>query len=65
MDKNAFVEQLLLRAKESGLDTAEVFCSEKEEFTVMARNGDISDYQVSSSMGLGLRGTYKDRKSVV
>lgn len=61
MDKNAFVEQLLLRAKESGLDTAEVFCSEKEEFTVMARNGDISDYQVSSSMGLGLRGTYKGK----
>lgn len=61
MDKNAFVEQLLLRAKESGLDTAEVFCSEKEEFSVMARSGDISDYQVSSSMGLGLRGTYKGK----
>ncbi len=61
MDKNAFVEQLLLRAKESGLDTAEVFCSEKEEFSVMARSGEISDYQVSSSMGLGLRGTYKGK----
>lgn len=61
MDKNAFVEQLLLRAKESGLDTAEVFCSEKGEFSVMARSGDISDYQVSSSMGLGLRGTYKGK----
>ncbi len=61
MDKNAFVEQLLLRAKESGLDTAEVYCSEKESFSVMARNGDISDYEVSSSMGLGLRGTYKGK----
>ncbi len=61
MDKNTFVEQLLLRAKESGLDTAEVLCTESERFSVRAQANDISDYQVSSSMGLGLRGTYKGK----
>ena len=57
MKLHAFIDALLARATESGLEAAEVFCQETDRFRAMAMNGSVDDYQVSSSCGLSLRGS--------
>lgn len=57
MKMNAFIDTLLAKATQSGLEAAEVYCQETDRFRAMAMNGSVDDYQVSSSCGLSLRGT--------
>ncbi|MBR4081686.1 MAG: TldD/PmbA family protein [Clostridia bacterium] len=57
MKMNEFIDVLLARAVESGLEAAEVYCQETDRFRAMAMNGSVDDYQVSTSCGLSLRGT--------
>ena len=57
MNMNAFIDALLARATESGLEAAEVYCQETDRFRAMAMNGSVDDYQVSASCGLSLRGS--------
>lgn len=58
---DAFMDKLLAAAKAAGIDTAEVFYEENESFRASAMDGEINQYQVSSSAGLGLRGTVNGR----
>lgn len=58
---NAFIDKLLAAAKAAGIDTAEVYYAENESFRASAMDGEINQYQVSKSTGLGLRGTANGR----
>lgn len=61
MNKDLFMDKLLQRAKERGLETAEVFSMDSERFNVLTMNGEVCQYQVSASGGLSLRGTVKGK----
>ncbi len=61
MDMNLFIDQVLAAAKESGIDTAEVYYQAGDSFRAGAMDGEINQYQVSSSAGLSLRGTVDGR----
>ena len=57
MDMNLFIDRVLAAAKESGIDTAEVYYTAGENFRAGAMDGEINQYQVSASQNLSLRGT--------
>ena len=61
MDMNLFMDKLLAAAKGAGIETAEVYCVSSENFRAGAMDGEINNYQVSSSKGLSLRGTVNGR----
>ena len=61
MDMNLFIDKLLEAAREAGLTSAEVYCAEGSSFRARAMEGEIKDYQVSSSSGLNLRGVWEGR----
>ena len=61
MDMNAFMDKLLSRAKESGMEAAEAYCQQAEKFRARTMNGALDDYQVSASRGLSLRGMINGR----
>ena len=56
MDMNLFIDQVLEAAKAAGIETAEVYCESGESFRASAMDGEINQYQVSTSAGLSLRG---------
>ena len=58
---DSFIDRLLAAAKEAGLETAEVYYSEAEAFSVGLMKGEVDSYEVSTSGGLGLRGTVDGR----
>ena len=57
MDMNMFIDRVLEAAMAAGIDTAEVYCQTGENFRASAMDGEINQYQVSTSAGLSLRGT--------
>ncbi|MBQ8555005.1 MAG: TldD/PmbA family protein [Clostridia bacterium] len=57
MDMNLFIDRVLAAAKDAGIDTAEVYYEAGENFRASAMDGEINQYQVSTSAGLSLRGT--------
>ncbi|MBE5768345.1 MAG: TldD/PmbA family protein [Clostridiales bacterium] len=57
MDMNLFTDLLLQKAKEAGIDPAEVYYNAADSFRAGAREGEIESYQVSTSAGLSLRGS--------
>ncbi len=57
MDMNLFIDRVLAAAKEAGIDTAEVYYTAGDNFRASALEGEIDQYQVSSSANLSLRGT--------
>lgn len=61
MKMDVFMDRLLQRAKESGLEAAEVYGQQAENFRARTMNGELDDYQVSASGGLSLRGTVNGR----
>ena len=61
MKMDAFMDKLLSRAKESGMEAAEAYCQQSEKFRARTMNGELDDYQVSASCGLSLRGTVNGR----
>ena len=61
MDMNLFIDQVLEAAKAAGIDTAEVYYTTGENFRAGAMDGEINQYQVSSSANLSLRGTVNGR----
>ena len=61
MDVNEFIRQLFEKAKAYGFTEAEADYMTGEDFTVGVKDGQIIDYSVSSSQGLGFRGL-KDGK---
>ncbi|MBR0464743.1 MAG: TldD/PmbA family protein [Clostridia bacterium] len=56
MDVETFIRQLFDRAASEGFEACEADLRMEESFTVGVREGEISDYSVSSSQGLGFRG---------
>ncbi len=58
---DAFIDRLFAAAKEAGLETAEVYYSESEAFSVGLMNREVDSYEVSTSGGLSLRGTVNGR----
>lgn len=57
MNMDVFMDRLLEAAKAGGIDAAEVYYESGERFNARAVNDEINSYQVSTSCGLGLRGT--------
>lgn len=56
-----FMDKLLAAAKAAGIDSAEVYYTENDSFRASAMDGEINQYQVSNSSGLGFRGTVDGR----
>lgn len=61
MDKQQFMDRLLVEAKAQGIDPAEVYFSAGSSFSAGAMNGNIDSYKVSTRQGLGLRGMYQGK----
>ncbi len=55
MELNVFINKLFEAAKEAGFEAAEATCMKGDEFSVAVKGGEIIDYNVSSTMGLGFR----------
>lgn len=58
MDKNRFIEMLLDRAKLAGFEACEAYLTEGSSFQTAVNRGEITRYNVSDSLNLGLRGLY-------
>ncbi|MDO4741546.1 MAG: DNA gyrase modulator [Eubacteriales bacterium] len=61
MNPDVFSARLLRRAKESGVDPAEVSIGMSESFSVRVRAGKLEDYKVSDRLRITLRGRYGAR----
>ena len=55
MDRQAFIDKLFARAQSEGFEAYEVYCVKGDSFEVSVFGGEIVDYTVSESMGLGFR----------
>lgn len=61
MDRKQFIDALFARAQAEGFDGCEVFLADSDTFSVNVFQGEIVDYSVSSSFGLGFRGLFGGR----
>lgn len=61
MNMNAFMKRLLDAASAAGLEAAEIYYVEDDEFSAAAREGQIASYSAASSSGLSLRGVVKGK----
>ncbi len=59
--KQDYIKELLAQAKEAGIEAAEAYLSEKENFSAMRNNGALEDYQSNHTRGLGFRGLVNGR----
>ena len=55
MDRQAFIDKLFARAQSEGFEAYEVYCVKGDSFEVSVFGGEIVDYTVSESLGLGFR----------
>lgn len=55
MELNVFIKKLFEAAKGAGFEAVEATCMSGDSFSVNVKDGQILDYSVSSSMGLGFR----------
>lgn len=55
MELNVFIKKLFEAAKDAGFEASEATCMSGDSFSVNVKDGQILDYSVSSSMGLGFR----------
>lgn len=61
MELNVFIGKLFEAAKAAGFEACEATCMKGDEFSVAVKNGEIIDYSVSSTMGLGFRALVKGK----
>lgn len=59
--KQDYIKELLAQAKAVGIEAAEAYLSEKENFSAMRNNGALEDYQSNHTRGLGFRGLVNGR----
>ena len=52
---NVFIDKLLSRAKEHGLEECEAFYTNGDSFRVMVNEGQVREYKVNTSIGLSFR----------
>ncbi len=57
----ALIEQLFVQAKAQNIQDMEAYFSEGENFSVNIFKGDIEDYKLANSIGLGFRGFYNGK----
>ena len=57
MEMKVFMDRLLDAAKDSGIETAEIYYSDEDSFSAKAQNGTIDSYEVSATCTLSLRGS--------
>jgi PmbA protein len=57
----AYYQALLALAKQEGFEKAEVYASSGERFYVNVFEGQIEDYRVNASFGMGFRGLYQGK----
>lgn len=55
------IEQLFVKAKEHNIQDMEAYFTEGESFSVNIFKGDIEDYKLANSIGLGFRGFYNGK----
>ena len=60
--KQDYIKELLSQAKAAGIEAAEAYLSEKENFSAMRNNGALEDYQSNHTRGLGFRGLVNGRR---
>ncbi len=58
MNMDQYIDQLLKKALESGIEAAEVYLVSRDSFRAMSQKGEVSDYTVNTTGGLSLRGLY-------
>ena len=56
-----YIRQILKAAAENGIEPAEVYMAGRDSFRAMCQKGVISNYTVSATHGLCLRGIYQGR----
>ena len=61
LDQNAFLEKLMSRAREEGLEACEAYVVEDDSFGVMSTEGEVVEYKSNLCRGLGLRGLKNGR----
>lgn len=61
LDQNAFLEKLMARAREEGLEACEAYVVEDDSFGVMSTEGEVVEYKSNLCRGLGLRGLKNGR----
>ena len=59
--KQDYIKELLAQAKAAGIEAADAYLSEKENFSAMRNNGALEDYQSNHTRGLGFRGLVNGR----
>ena len=52
---NNFIDRLLEKAKQEGLNESEAFYTEGDSFRVMVNDGQVVEYKVNTSNGLSFR----------
>ena len=57
MEVRAFMDALLEAARKSGMEAAEIYYQDVDDFSAKARDGKIDSYEVSSTCSLSLRGS--------
>ena len=60
-DINNFIDRLLSKAKQAGLDESEAFYTNGDSFRVMVNNGQVGEYKVNTSSGLSFRAKINDQ----
>ena len=58
MNRQQFIDALFARAKEAGFEACEVYYSASDSFSTSVFKGEITEYSVSESLGLGFRGLF-------
>ena len=55
-DIQAFLQKLMARAKEAGIEACEAYLAEEESFSAMTTEGEVVEYKSNMTRGLGFRG---------
>lgn len=61
MNMDQFIDQLLKKALESGIEAAEIYLVSRDSFRAMSQKNEVTDYTVNKTNGLSLRGLYKGK----
>ncbi|MEG0997070.1 MAG: DNA gyrase modulator, partial [Clostridia bacterium] len=57
----AFIDHLMRAAKSAGIEAAEAYLVERESFSAMTNEGEITEYKSNITRGLGFRGMKSGR----
>lgn len=61
MNRQEFIDKLFAKAKAEGLEEFEAYFGSSDSFEVNVLEGEINEYSVSSSSGMGFRGVFAGR----